>query len=283
MTQPPASSRPPSPVALSLRNAAPPLLDRARIAELRSLGDVAAGRVVAAQLDEGLRHPRARRAAVEAALLARELRLAPAVPSLVECVRRLPDADPLALAAADAVATMGDASVDELLAAYERCSTAEERERLVEVLARTRIADDRILAALQRLLDDTPEHAAFHLIEYGDPRALPALFRALDRAAPHAADPDSSLAGGHVLTLGMAIEALGGTLGPSQDAKVAEAARLRDEVWRSDPLLARLLPDPVSPAPAPGTGPSRPDRNAPCHCGSGKKYKKCHLAADERR
>ena len=27
--------------------------------------------------------------------------------------------------------------------------------------------------------------------------------------------------------------------------------------------------------------PPNPDRNAPCPCGSGKKYKKCHLAADE--
>jgi hypothetical protein len=25
-----------------------------------------------------------------------------------------------------------------------------------------------------------------------------------------------------------------------------------------------------------------PGRNAPCWCGSGKKYKKCHLAADEK-
>ena len=24
-----------------------------------------------------------------------------------------------------------------------------------------------------------------------------------------------------------------------------------------------------------------PGRNEPCHCGSGKKYKQCHLAADE--
>lgn len=28
-------------------------------------------------------------------------------------------------------------------------------------------------------------------------------------------------------------------------------------------------------------GAHRPGRNEPCHCGSGKKYKHCHLAADE--
>jgi uncharacterized protein YecA (UPF0149 family) len=27
--------------------------------------------------------------------------------------------------------------------------------------------------------------------------------------------------------------------------------------------------------------PAVPGRNEPCHCGSGKKYKQCHLAADE--
>ena len=27
----------------------------------------------------------------------------------------------------------------------------------------------------------------------------------------------------------------------------------------------------------------RPGRNQPCWCGNGKKYKTCHLAADERR
>jgi hypothetical protein len=29
------------------------------------------------------------------------------------------------------------------------------------------------------------------------------------------------------------------------------------------------------------SGSARPGRNDSCHCGSGKKYKKCHLAADE--
>ena len=33
--------------------------------------------------------------------------------------------------------------------------------------------------------------------------------------------------------------------------------------------------------PAPAAAPARPGRNEPCWCGSGKKYKKCHLASDE--
>lgn len=27
---------------------------------------------------------------------------------------------------------------------------------------------------------------------------------------------------------------------------------------------------------------AKPERNEPCWCGSGKKYKKCHLAVDEK-
>jgi hypothetical protein len=33
---------------------------------------------------------------------------------------------------------------------------------------------------------------------------------------------------------------------------------------------------------APAAAPTRPGRNEPCHCGSGRKYKHCCLAEDER-
>jgi hypothetical protein len=42
---------------------------------------------------------------------------------------------------------------------------------------------------------------------------------------------------------------------------------------------AELLPPPPPPA---ALAPPKPGRNEPCWCGSGKKYKKCHLAADEK-
>ena len=32
---------------------------------------------------------------------------------------------------------------------------------------------------------------------------------------------------------------------------------------------------------APAKRAERPGRNEPCHCGSGKKYKKCHLSTDQ--
>jgi len=52
--------------------------------------------------------------------------------------------------------------------------------------------------------------------------------------------------------------------------------------WKYDGKVARMAADlgkPASPTPAARVGPKL-GRNDPCHCGSGKKYKKCHLAAE---
>lgn len=46
----------------------------------------------------------------------------------------------------------------------------------------------------------------------------------------------------------------------------------------------RLVPDPDNSFPSVGAGAHTqavvPGRNDPCHCGSGKKYKNCHLDID---
>lgn len=52
--------------------------------------------------------------------------------------------------------------------------------------------------------------------------------------------------------------------------------------WKYDGKIARMAADlgkPARPAQAARVGPKL-GRNDPCHCGSGKKYKKCHLAAE---
>jgi preprotein translocase subunit SecA len=48
----------------------------------------------------------------------------------------------------------------------------------------------------------------------------------------------------------------------------------------------RAAPDDAPPAPPPASAPvrhtaPRVGRNDPCPCGSGKKYKKCHMPIDE--
>lgn len=58
-------------------------------------------------------------------------------------------------------------------------------------------------------------------------------------------------------------------------------ARVSEQGEDDDPELAEpmLVPEPTAPA---GRSERMP-RNAPCPCGSGRKYKKCHLAEDEAR
>jgi hypothetical protein len=56
---------------------------------------------------------------------------------------------------------------------------------------------------------------------------------------------------------------------------------LRDDEGGSEEDLAdpMLVPEPLAPA----RRSERTQRNAPCPSGSGRKYKKCHLAEDEER
>jgi hypothetical protein len=67
-------------------------------------------------------------------------------------------------------------------------------------------------------------------------------------------------AGGRAITARVAL--------PDDDGDAAE-----DDL--AEPML---VPEPI-----PATGRSKTPRNAPCPCGSGRKYKKCHLAEEEER
>lgn len=94
----------------------------------------------------------------------------------------------------------------------------------------------------------------------------------------------------HVLTA--VLEAIVALAADTDDLQPAEAtievegraasARvwLPDETSLEDDLAEPMLvPEPIAPA---SRGEKTP-RNAPCPCGSGRKYKKCHLAEDEER
>ncbi|ACL67342.1 SEC-C motif domain protein [Anaeromyxobacter dehalogenans 2CP-1] len=112
-----------------------------------------------------------------------------------------------------------------------------------------------------------------------DPRAVQVLSRMLDRLlrAPIA---DCALCAWQDLArIAGAIRASGGTVTAEQqagiDAAFEEGAKL-------------LVPFDPSAVPSPASLPARvaralrPGRNDPCRCGSGRKYKRCHLAEDER-
>jgi hypothetical protein len=258
-------------------------LDDEGLAEARSLGPELAGDLVASLVESELSCPAADGTAIRAVHLASELRLARAVPALVRCIELLDDVDPLRLAALAAVARLGPVALEALLSSFEQCSTTEARARIAEALSRTAVEDDRLRSAFTRMLEDDPEHGAHYLADHGDWRAVPDLSRAVDRlsVAPAGNCDCAICTREQLMDIASAIHALGGALSEEQAGKIDQVTKRAEALWTpfKDPFASRASRD----APrAPVLRDPRPSRNAPCHCGSGKKYKKCHLEADER-
>ncbi len=161
---------------------------------------------------------------------------------------------------------------------------APEAPPLLMVLSLLDAEDERIYGALRAHLELDPIVAAGCLISYGDARALGPLGRLID---DYCIDPDPVRP--HVdqdlEQLCEAFEELGGELSERQLRKRDLVVALRDEKLEESkpdgvgPGLRRPLElaEPVEPR----RKVERPGRNQPCWCGSGKKYKKCHLRADE--
>lgn len=249
-------------------------LDEAAVEEARSIPADLAAKVLTSALLRELSHPTESSAAIRAVHLAAELRLAPVVPALVRCLA-LPDPGPLRLAAQTALPRFGAAPVDALVAALDACGTAEgsAREGLAEALAHLPPDDARIRAALVRLLDVDPATAARLLAERAEWRAVADLSKALDHLLVAPVGDCDICNGEHLMAVATAIECLGGSLGDEQRARMDEALERGARLW---------VPfEEAAPVAAPARRAGRPGRNAPCHCGSGRKYKNCHLPADE--
>jgi hypothetical protein len=159
-----------------------------------------------------------------------------------------------------------------------------------------RLTDDEVRAAATRALEDDPIDGSESLAAFGDPRALPELSRAMDAFQHLDCVVCDYLA---VQAFAKAIQALGGVLSPSQTAKLEAYRECQTGAWIKGPDFDELLdpvPDPlldptawtnlvrtsVAWLPPPATRAMRLGRNDPCHCGSGRKYKKCHLEEDAR-
>lgn len=253
-------------------------LDDQVVAEARSLDPERAGDLVTSILEAELSRPTAHGPAIRAAHLARELQLVRAVPALVRCLERLPEFHPLHEAARTALARLGAPAAEALLAAFDRCRKADVRLRIADALSRIALDDDRIRGALLRLVEDDPMTGARHLAERGDWRAVPELTRALDRLLLSPIGDCDVCSGEHLGAIAAAITALGGRPSHEQQARIDEVVERGDAHWipfEGSRAAPGALGAPVRRVP-------RPDRNAPCYCGSGKKYKKCHLEADER-
>jgi hypothetical protein len=200
-----------------------------------------------------------------------EIKSTAAIPSMLRVVSASDHLDMAYSQAIHALRSLGENLLEPGLAAHAATADQKLREALAEALAGIAIRDERIFDLLVDLLPRNLTLGAMFLLDYGDQRALPHLCRALDDYVFVKAD--TPLANQDVIELCAAIERFGGQLTESQQRKLRRVRAVGD---RFRAAFDHLLPDDV-PEHRPVL---RPGRNEPCHCGSGQKYKKCHLLAD---
>jgi NADPH-dependent ferric siderophore reductase len=213
-----------------------------------------------------------------------------AVPILLRCLEQSDALEALHHQAVEALVNLGTPALESCLEAYAAAPGGALRDDLACVLERFGRQDERLYEVFLDTLKRTPEIGANCLAAYGDARAIPALGQCFD-ALPVRHD-ESPLANRVFIELRCAIEDLGGSLTAEQEAKFAQAdaQRRRFAAQMDEALSGASTPFPRGmPAPVAGPVAQRPmvrtqpklGRNAPCWCGSGKKYKKCHLHVDE--
>lgn len=214
-------------------------------------------------------------APIHAARLLAQLKASEAIAPMVRRLMHTEPGEVLYDTLLYALEEFGPAVAPAALEALADARTADERFGLLSALSHCGARDERIYAALLAQLDEDSVAAAMNLSTYGDPRAIEPLTRVLEA---HAVDEDVEdlFANQTIIELQHAIEQLGGTLDAAQ---LEKAARARGSRQRLSSLFQRML-DTLPPPPAQRD--PRPGRNEPCWCGSGVKYKKCHLGEDPR-
>lgn len=252
------------------------------------------------------------RAAIHAATLLGALKATTAIAPMLDALDELEMDSELAVALVDALTCMGRAVVEPVLKRNRDSEDLETQVCFIEILARCGVQDTRIFDLLCRELTTDVTLGAVLLAKYGDPEGIAHLSQALDAIRLQPGDSNGPRAL-EVLEVSAAIEDLHGELTARQQEKRELARAIQAALPPDDGDLAKELAEPVLDAasktpPEPlrfkkreapaehvhgpncNHGPQTPLRrvrekvgpNDPCHCGSNKKYKKCHLFADER-
>lgn len=171
---------------------------------------------------------------------------------------------------------IGEPAFAPLLAAYRQREEADDRAYFLEALARVGHRDDELYQLFLRELEENPVLGAVYLGEYGDPRAVAPLTQALD--AWQLSEDSTPFDDDAVIEFAAAIRDLGGELSAAQEQKVEMVRQRRIRLFeRRTSARSPYLQQSRHPGSAAKLG-----RNEPCWCGSGKKYKKCHLDEDQR-
>lgn len=133
----------------------------------------------------------------------------------------------------------------------------------------------KALQVLLKFFIKHPVPGAELLANFGDPIANDALTVALDRYIASAKDDPKYRR--PIFALAEAIKRLGGELRGVQKGAIM---RLKANRSASEAALDRLHGKPVSDESQTVIKERHLGRNDPCWCGSGRKYKRCHLAED---
>ena len=217
-------------------------------------------------------------APIHAVDLLREMRATEAIQPMALWMQKTDPLSYLHEQLLQALISFGEDAIPLVLAAYDETTEYEERRSLCSILSESPVKKDTIFEALLRQLEENVEWGTLCLAEYGDTRALPHLQQALD-AYEVVSDVNNPLSDQVVFELCAAIQEMGGKLTPSQQRKWDQVKAHRNVFRRRlGALLPRELMDEEITQPQKKLG-----RNDPCWCGSGKKYKKCHLDADRAR
>jgi len=229
----------------------------------------AAARPLIEAVERDLAEPCGDDAVVAAIRLLGAWRVEAAVGPLIALLESADSLEHVWSAAIFALGEIGLPAVEPLLAAHGRRRDDDDGAGIANALSETGVRDERIFELLLATLRESRALGAILLAEYGDARALPALSTALDGFE---VDPKSPIANIDGFDLEDAVVTLGGELSPTQRAKL-DHARAISQAFRQmfEGIEERLVP---------ARRAERPGRNDPCHCGSGRKYKKCHLESD---
>jgi hypothetical protein len=191
----------------------------------------------------------------------------------------------------DAIAVLGAPAVEPLLAALARTSDRDAQDWLLDAVTMLHVHDDRIRDLLLGIVRAEPGRAS-RLGDYGDrsPAVVSVLVELLEAQLRFLDGDDDDGDDDEVFEdaseIVQALHQLGVDSGPVQ--QFTELAKVRRQAQQDTMRMVRRFSEPAPSEPAPPVPPPapvhvtpRPGRNDPCWCGSNKKYKKCHLEADD--